>query len=116
MTILVARQSYGRILATGCASIAALVKPLRNLLVVATLLLGVSALAPAGASAEPLCTDTWTGPAEGAWTTAANWSEANFPGSSRVTCIGAGKTAKFSEGISKVGVVQGEGTVAIREA
>ena len=67
------------------------------------------ALAPARASAESLCTDTWSGPGEGAWSTAADWSAGHVPGSTDVACIGKGNTVVGGEG--QVGVVQGEGAL-----
>jgi RHS repeat-associated protein len=70
-------------------------------------------LCPAGASAESLCTDTWTGPSEGSWETASNWSGGHIPGSSDVACIGSGKTVTAASGTHQAGVVQGEGTLAI---
>ncbi len=86
-----------------------------RVVVVAVLLslLVILVLVPGLASAEPLCTDTWTGAAEGEWATAANWSEGKVPGSSSVACIGAGKTAKVTEGANQTGVVQGEGTLVV---
>ncbi|MET0557514.1 MAG: RHS repeat domain-containing protein [Solirubrobacterales bacterium] len=54
------------------------------------------------------CTDTWIGPAEGAWQTAGNWSAGHTPTESDVACIGSGKTAKV-ETAQSVGIVQGEG-------
>jgi RHS repeat-associated protein len=79
----------------------------------AALLVAVLALAPASAAAEPLCTDTWSGPAEGDWTTAGDWSTGEVPTSTSVACIGAGKTVSVTTGQS-IGVVQGEGTLVIR--
>ncbi|MGN6255349.1 MAG: hypothetical protein ACTHO8_10295 [Solirubrobacterales bacterium] len=73
-------------------------------LLVAAALLG--AFASAASAAE--CTDTWTGPAEGPWQTAANWSAGHVPTETDVACIGAGKTARV-ETSQSVGVVQGEG-------
>jgi YD repeat-containing protein len=73
----------------------------------------VLALVPAGASAEPLCTDTWTGPNEGAWQTASNWSTGKVPGSSDVACIEAGKTVDITEGSNQTGVMEDKGTVVI---
>lgn len=67
-------------------------------------LLGLTAVPAAAAE----CTDTWTGPAEGSWTTAANWSAGHVPTEADVACIGAGKTAWVS-GSQSVGVVQGGG-------
>jgi RHS repeat-associated protein len=72
-------------------------------------------VAPPGASAESICTDTWTGPSEGEWTTATDWSTGKVPTSTDVACIGAGKTVKVS-GVSEVhqtGVVQGGGALVI---
>jgi RHS repeat-associated protein len=59
------------------------------------------------------CTNTWTGPAEGSWTTAANWSAGQVPTEEEVACIGSGKTVNVSSGTNQVGVVQGEGTLTI---
>jgi hypothetical protein len=73
----------------------------------------VLALAPAGASAEPLCTDTWTGPSEGAWQTASSWSTGGVPGSSDVACIGVGKTVVVAEGADLTGVLKDEGALVI---
>jgi RHS repeat-associated protein len=71
------------------------------------------ALTPAGAAAESLCTDTWTGPGEGSWRTAANWSGGHVPTSTDAACIGAGKTVNVTEGGNETGVVQGAGTLVI---
>src|SRR5271166_5578452 len=67
----------------------------------------------AGASAEPLCTNTWTGPSEGSWRTAADWSAGNVPTSSDVACIEAGDTVDIAEGSNQAGVVQGQGALAL---
>lgn len=79
------------------------------------LVLTLLALIPASASAEPLCTDTWTGPSGGQWTTAANWSTGNVPTSSDVTCIGAGETVESGNAQvpSHTGVLLDEGTIKI---
>jgi RHS repeat-associated protein len=69
-------------------------------------------LAPAGASAAE-CTDTWTGPAEGNWATASNWSAGHVPNEGDVACIGSGKTAEVISGTNQTGLVQGEGTLAV---
>jgi RHS repeat-associated protein len=74
--------------------------------VVALLLIGSPA-----AHAESLCTDTWTGPAEGWWSVAADWSAGKVPSSTDVACIGSGKTVKIEEGTNVVSVVQGEGAL-----
>jgi RHS repeat-associated protein len=71
--------------------------------------LGVS---PAAASAEPLCSDTWTGPSEGEWQTPGDWSKKTVPKSSDIACIGSGKTVTVTA-TAQSGVVQGEGTVVL---
>src|SRR5258708_16807837 len=83
-------------------------------------LLAISVLAtvgwlvfPIAASAESLCTDTWTGPAEGSWLTGSNWSGGHVPDSTDVACIGAEKVAVVGSGVNQVGVVQGAGGRAI---
>ncbi|MGH2853538.1 MAG: DUF6531 domain-containing protein [Solirubrobacteraceae bacterium] len=78
--------------------------------------LAVLAVVPAGASAEPLCTDNWTGPSEGAWQTASNWSTGKAPGSSDVVCIEAGRTVKVTGGTNQAGVLEDKGTVVIAGA
>ncbi len=75
--------------------------------------LAVLALVPAGASAEPLCTDSWTGPSEGEWGESARWSAGHVPTSSDVACIGSGKTVKLVSGSGVTGVVQGAGSVRV---
>jgi RHS repeat-associated protein len=70
---------------------------------------------PAAATAAE-CTDTYTGPTEGAWATASNWSAGHAPGESDVACIGSGKTAKITAGTNFVQGVQGAGKVAVRES
>ena len=72
-----------------------------------------SVVLPAAASAEPLCTDTWTGPSEGSWGTAADWSAGHVPTSTDVVCIGAGKKVRNNEEIDQAGVVQGEGSLEL---
>jgi RHS repeat-associated protein len=67
----------------------------------------------AGVSAEPTCTNTWTGATEGTWQTATNWSLGHVPTSSEVACIGSGKTVKATEGTNQAGVVEGEGTLLV---
>ncbi|MGA8353369.1 MAG: DUF6531 domain-containing protein [Solirubrobacteraceae bacterium] len=64
-------------------------------------LLAVSALAASGAAAESLCTDTWTGPAEGSWATSSDWS-AGTPTSSSVACLGSGTTVWTGSGTAAV--------------
>ncbi|HSZ13812.1 MAG TPA: RHS repeat-associated core domain-containing protein [Solirubrobacteraceae bacterium] len=73
----------------------------------------VLCMAPASASAEGLCTDTWVGPAEGSWETAADWSTGHLPTSTDVACIGGAKTVVVSGGAQEAGVVQGEGKLEI---
>ncbi|HEX5525990.1 MAG TPA: RHS repeat-associated core domain-containing protein [Solirubrobacterales bacterium] len=75
-----------------------------GVLIVSAALLG--ALSSPASAAE--CTDTWTGPAEGGWQVAANWSAGHVPTEADVACIGAGKTVMVSSPQS-VGVVQGAG-------
>jgi RHS repeat-associated protein len=65
-------------------------------------------IAPAVASAEPLCTDTWTGPSAGNWNTAEDWS-AGVPTSSSVACIGTGKTVSITEGLAQAAVLDDKG-------
>jgi RHS repeat-associated protein len=69
-------------------------------------------VSPPGASAEQLCTDTFS-PTEGGWQTASNWSAGHAPTSIDVACIGESKTAKVTEGSNQAGMVQGKGTLAI---
>jgi RHS repeat-associated protein len=77
---------------------------------VGILLLVVLAL-PTWASAAT-CTDTWTGPAEGSWNTAADWSLGTVPTSSDVACIGPKTTVESFEA-NNAGVLQVEGTLVI---
>jgi hypothetical protein len=79
-------------------------------LLVALVALVALVFAPASALAEPLCTDNWTGPSEGNWETAADWSS-GVPTSSTVACIGSGKTVKLTEGAHPVGVLEATGSV-----
>jgi RHS repeat-associated protein len=85
---------------------------LRGVGFLAVLLL-VLVVAPAGASAESLCTDTFTGASEGTWQTASNWSTGKVPTSSDVACVGSAKTVKVNSGSEVAGVLQGEGGVVI---
>jgi sugar lactone lactonase YvrE len=79
----------------------------------AILVAAILALA-GGASAEPTCTDTWTGTAgDGLWQTAGNWSTASVPDSSDVVCIGSGTTVKIKEGSNTAGSLQDEGSLEI---
>jgi RHS repeat-associated protein len=79
----------------------------------AALLVAILVLAPASALAEPVCTDTWTGPNEGTWQTAGNWSTGKVPSSTDVACIEAGKTVKVTEGTNQTGVLEDKGTLVI---
>jgi YD repeat-containing protein len=71
----------------------------------------LASLPLSAAAAE--CTATWSGPAEGLWGTAGNWSTGKVPTSTDVACIGSGKTAQVTSSGSKVAVVQGEGTLKL---
>lgn len=66
-----------------------------------------------GAAQAAECTNTWTGPTEGNWATAGNWSAGHAPTSSEVACIGAEKTAKVNSGSQTAAAIQGEGRVVI---
>jgi RHS repeat-associated protein len=71
---------------------------------------------PAVAAAEPVCTDTWTGPAEGKWAEGSHWSLGHVPSASDVACVGSGKTVEVIEAPTAVaGVLSGEGTVVLHE-
>jgi RHS repeat-associated protein len=87
-------------------------KYLRTLLILSLMVgfFGLALGAEAASAAE--CTDTWTGPAEGNWGTAANWSAEHVPTESDVACIAAGKTVTVTS-VGHAGVVQGEGAVVI---
>lgn len=82
-------------------------------LLVALLLAGL-ALGTTGASAEPLCTDTWTGGSSGSWQTTSNWSTGKVPTSADIACIGAGVTVEVSSGANASGVLADEGTLVLR--
>lgn len=73
----------------------------------------VLVVAPAVASAEALCTDTWTGPSKGNWMTAGDWS-GGVPSSAAVACVGVGDTVEVSEGANATGVLQGKGALVVR--
>ncbi len=79
-------------------------------------LLVALAVVPAGASAEPLCTDTWTGASEGAWQTPGNWSTSKVPSSSDVACIGSGTTVTLSGGSGQASVLLDKGTLVLSGA
>jgi RHS repeat-associated protein len=83
----------------------------RSIGFLATLLLAGLALVPAGASAEPLCANTWIGPSEGSWEVAKDWSTGALPTSTEVVCIGTGDTVNVTEGTASV--LEVKGTVVI---
>jgi len=80
--------------------------------VVAALLVSWPLLWAPGASAEPSCTDTWTGPSAGDWATAADWSS-GVPGSTDVACIPAGSTVEVTAGSNQAVAVDGEGALVL---
>ena len=82
---------------------------LRRVLGFVMALLVLAVAVPAVASAEPLCTDKWEGPAEGEWRTPSDWSTGKVPSSSDVACIGSGKTVKVFESPNQANVVEGKG-------
>jgi YD repeat-containing protein len=77
------------------------------------MLVAILSIAPASASAEPLCTDTWTGASEGTWQTATNWSTGKVPSSTDVACIGAGYTVNVTAGTNQAGVIEDKGTLGV---
>jgi hypothetical protein len=81
-------------------------------LLVALLLAGF-ALGPVGASAEPLCTDSWMGGSSGSWQTASNWSAGHVPTSADVACIGEATTVTVSAGTNQASVLADKGTLVI---
>ncbi len=103
--LILGNQSWDRLLAHIVA--------LRSAGVLAALILATILLMPANASAESLCTDTWSGPSEGEWSTAGDWSTGKVPSSSDVACVGSGATVKVASGSDVAGVLQGEGGVMI---
>lgn len=68
------------------------------------------ALASAASAAE--CTDTWTGPAEGIWSTPGSWSAKHAPGATDTACLGAGTTVTVAEA-AQVAAVRSEGTIVV---
>lgn len=85
----------------------------RSVGLLAVLFVGVLALVPAGASAEPLCTDAWNGPGEGNWEVVADWSGGHVPGSTDVVCIGSGKTVEASGFLDQAGVLEVKGALKL---
>lgn len=67
---------------------------------------------PGVAAAESLCTDTWTGPSEGPWTSAEYWSAGKAPTSADVACVPSGHVV-WASGTNAVAVVQGAGTLQV---
>jgi hypothetical protein len=92
--------------------VAARLSRLRVICVLVASIAAALTLGAPSASAESFCTDTWTGPSEGSWTTAGDWSS-GVPTSTSVACIGSGKKVTVSSGSNFAGVVQGEGTLLI---
>jgi RHS repeat-associated protein len=79
-------------------------------------LLAIIALAalPAGTSADPGCTDSWTGDAgDGLWQSAGNWSMESVPSADDVVCIGSGTTVQVTGGTNHAGSLQDEGSLDI---
>jgi RHS repeat-associated protein len=107
------RARMAAVRAGGSCRLSAGVLAARGLGCLAALLVMMLALAPASASAEPVCTDTWTGPNEGTWQIAANWSTGKVPSSSDVACVEAGKTVKVTEGANQTGVLLDKGGLVI---
>ncbi len=70
-------------------------------------------LVPTGASAEPLCTDTWAGGSSGSWQTASNWSTGKVPTSVDDACVGAGVTVEVSGGSNAAAVLEDEGMLVL---
>jgi RHS repeat-associated protein len=99
--------------AGGRSRLRAGVLAVRSLGCLFALLVAVLALAPSSAVAESVCTDTWTGPAEGEWATAGDWSTGKAPTSTTVACIGSGKTVSVTSGANQTGVAQGAGALVI---
>jgi RHS repeat-associated protein len=92
------------------------VRILASSLILTGLILGASGLVPAAAPAEPLCTDTWTGPNGGTWQTAANWSAGHAPTATDVACISSEKTVRVTAGTNQAGVLEDQGGLAIAGA
>jgi hypothetical protein len=90
---------------------------LRLLLALAALAAGLALLSrPSSAqAAEPLCTDTWTGPAEGNWQTPADWSSGQVPTAADVACVAVGDTVVVTS-TSQAGLLEGEGALVISGA
>ncbi len=59
-----------------------------------------------GVIAESPCTDTWTGPHEGVWETAGDWSTGSVPGPTDVACIEEGAIVEVTNSNYEVGAVE----------
>jgi hypothetical protein len=69
---------------------------------------------PASTSADPGCTDSWSGDAgDGLWESAANWSTDSVPSSGDAVCISSGVTVEITSGTNQAGSVQDEGALEI---
>ncbi len=56
-----------------------------------------------------LCTDTYTGPNNGLWQKAVNWSTGKAPTANDVACVGAGTTVDVTEGTNVAGILLDQG-------
>lgn len=74
------------------------------------------ALLWAGVASAAECTNTWTGPGAGSWSTAGNWSAGHAPTKSDVACIGSGKSAAISGTEAVAGLILAEGSLSISGA
>ncbi|MHB8492689.1 MAG: immunoglobulin domain-containing protein, partial [Solirubrobacteraceae bacterium] len=76
---------------------------------------GTSTSAAASVMVETtmLCTDNYSGPDNGLWQTAANWSTGKTPTSSDVACVGAGTTVDVTEGHNVAGVLLDQGGLTV---
>ncbi len=83
------------------------------LVVAGALALPAGALVLPSVAAAAECTDTWAGPAEGNWQTAANWSAEHAPTSSDVVCVGPEGSPRMFEGSNQAGLLVVEGTLLI---
>jgi RHS repeat-associated protein len=94
---------------------AVLRRPTGRYAAVGVLVVGMAfAALPGSTSADPSCTDTWTGTAgDASWQTAENWSTDSVPGSGDVACIGLGTTVHVTGGANQAAVLKDEGTLEI---
>ncbi|MGH2863251.1 MAG: DUF6531 domain-containing protein [Solirubrobacteraceae bacterium] len=63
----------------------------------------------------PSCTDSWIGPADGDWNTAANWSTGSAPSSTDVACARAGSKIEIDTG-DAAGSLQAAGATLVATA